>query len=209
MILREDMLELTRRMTLKRNCFARIAGAYIRDGEVDETFNINFRRLSVEEQQDKLAIAREIPFAPTNQNLKDYRFLPKAQGSGSMWQFLMALNKCQLKNDALLDVIYEEILKRYPSEENYAILFFQGVYDIPRKGSDKESQWESEEMYPFIIGAICPLYGEYEPGLPETGFLFPAYRMRCGDMDRINFYNYEENDPPRELLALFGIVSVD
>lgn len=26
---REDMLELTRRMTLKRNCFDRIAGAYM------------------------------------------------------------------------------------------------------------------------------------------------------------------------------------
>lgn len=29
---REDMLELTRRMTLKRNCFDRTAGAYL-DGE--------------------------------------------------------------------------------------------------------------------------------------------------------------------------------
>ena len=29
---REDMLELTRRMTPKRNCFSRIAGAYF-DGE--------------------------------------------------------------------------------------------------------------------------------------------------------------------------------
>lgn len=26
---REDMLELTRRMTVKRNCFGRIAGAYL------------------------------------------------------------------------------------------------------------------------------------------------------------------------------------
>lgn len=26
---REDMLELTRRMTLKRNCFDKIAGAYL------------------------------------------------------------------------------------------------------------------------------------------------------------------------------------
>lgn len=28
---RDDMLELTRRMTLKRNCFDRIAGAYFDD----------------------------------------------------------------------------------------------------------------------------------------------------------------------------------
>ena len=34
MICREDMLELTRRMTVKRNCFTRVAGAYF---DVPET----------------------------------------------------------------------------------------------------------------------------------------------------------------------------
>ena len=49
---REDMLELTRRMTLKRNCFDRIAGAYLdRDGFVDGTFNKNFRQLSLPDQR--------------------------------------------------------------------------------------------------------------------------------------------------------------
>ena len=52
---REDMLELTRRMTLKRNCFDRIAGAYLdRDGFVDGTFNKNFRQLSLPDQQKNL-----------------------------------------------------------------------------------------------------------------------------------------------------------
>lgn len=47
MINREDMQELTRRMTPARNCFDRIAGAYINDlGEVDETFNVHFGKLS-------------------------------------------------------------------------------------------------------------------------------------------------------------------
>ena len=41
---REDMLELTRRMTLKRNCFDRIAGANIdKEGFVDGTFNRHFQ----------------------------------------------------------------------------------------------------------------------------------------------------------------------
>lgn len=41
MIKREDMLELTRRMTPSRTCFDRIAGAYISDtGEIEDTFNI-------------------------------------------------------------------------------------------------------------------------------------------------------------------------
>ena len=44
---RDDMLELTRRMTLKRNCFDRIAGAYLdKDGFVDGTFNKNQQEFS-------------------------------------------------------------------------------------------------------------------------------------------------------------------
>ena len=40
MINREDMLELTRRMTVKRTSMTRIAGGYLdRDGYIDGTFN--------------------------------------------------------------------------------------------------------------------------------------------------------------------------
>ncbi len=47
MINREDMLELTRRMTPNRHCFDRVAGAYMTaDGEIDDTFNIHFLKLS-------------------------------------------------------------------------------------------------------------------------------------------------------------------
>ena len=52
---REDMLELTRRMTLKRNCFDRIAGAYLdEEGFVDGTFNKHFQKLSQKDQQTNL-----------------------------------------------------------------------------------------------------------------------------------------------------------
>ena len=47
MINRDDMLELKRRMTPSRNCFARIAGAYMdEEGFEDGTFNIHFRKIS-------------------------------------------------------------------------------------------------------------------------------------------------------------------
>ena len=43
---REDMLELTRRMTVSRNCFSRIAGAYMdEEGFIDGTVNTHFLRL--------------------------------------------------------------------------------------------------------------------------------------------------------------------
>ena len=42
MINREDMLALTRRMTVKRTSMTRIAGGYLdRDGYIDGTFNLS------------------------------------------------------------------------------------------------------------------------------------------------------------------------
>ena len=47
MINREDMLELTRRMTPSRTCMDRIAGGYMdEDGFLDGSFNIHFLKLS-------------------------------------------------------------------------------------------------------------------------------------------------------------------
>ena len=56
MINREDMLELTRRMTLARTSFTRIAGCYVdADGDFDGSFNINFLKLSPSEKTKNLA----------------------------------------------------------------------------------------------------------------------------------------------------------
>ena len=52
MIDRNDMLELTRRLTPERSSVGRIAGAYFdAEGYVDGTFNINFLKLSVPERK--------------------------------------------------------------------------------------------------------------------------------------------------------------
>ena len=52
---REDMLELTRRMTVKRHCFSRIAGAYMdEEGFVDGTFNTHFLNLTTKEKETYL-----------------------------------------------------------------------------------------------------------------------------------------------------------
>ena len=52
MINREDMLELSRRMTPARTHFDRIAGAYFdEEGFVDGTFNTHFLKLSTTERR--------------------------------------------------------------------------------------------------------------------------------------------------------------
>ena len=133
---REDMLELTRRMTVKRSCFTRVAGAYMdADGFPDGTFNIHFMKLSAAEQEKNLKIARAVPFADTNRQLKAYAFPGNAGMSAQIQRLLLGLNDCGLKNDALLDTLYEMIGERCRAEAEYAVIVFHGSYDVPLKAS--------------------------------------------------------------------------
>ena len=146
MINREDMLELTRRMTPARTSFTRIAGCYVdADGDFDGSFNINFLKLSASEKTKNLAIAKTIPFAETNTKLKKYEIQPENQKTGSMWQLLMALRDCELKNDALMDTLYDIIMENIRITTPYAIYVFHDNYDIPAKAAGKERLGESEE----------------------------------------------------------------
>lgn len=188
-IVREDMLELTRRMTIKRNCFDRIAGAYLdEEGYIDGTFNIHFLKLSGAEKSKNLEIAKAIPFASTNEELVELWFEEEEEKPGGVWQMLMAIRESELKNDGLLELFYEWLAEQKKIKGPYGIYFFHGNYDIPLKGSDKEAQRESEEVYRFVLCAICPLIGEYEPGEPVGGFLFPAFKDRSTDLYRINVF---------------------
>ena len=207
MINREDMLELTRRMTLSRTSFTRIAGCYVdRDGDFDGSFNTNFLKLSAAERTKKLKLAKEIPFSPTNVNLKKYEFTQRMRKPGSMWQLLMAMNECGLKNDALMDTFYDVVMEKYRTSSDYTILVFHDRYDIPAKASDNERLWESEEVFEYMICAICPLTGEYEPGKPECGFLFPAFTDRSGDLNHIAVFQADTGRPHDEILEVLGLM---
>ena len=206
MINREDMLELTRRMTPKRTSMTRIAGSYMdADGFVDGTFNTNFLKLSGTDKEKNLAIAKTIPFAETNKNLKQYKFAPNAMKAGSMWQLLMGIKTSGLKNDALLDTFYELVGEIYKTNHDYAVYLFHDRYDVPGKASDHERVGESEEVYEYIICTICPVTGDYEAGKPECGFIFPAFTDRSADINHVNIYQADVERPHLELVKLLGV----
>ncbi|MCH1983290.1 DUF4317 domain-containing protein [Ruminococcus sp. OA3] len=208
MINREDMLELTRRMTLSRTSITRIAGSYMdSDGEIDGTFNTNFLKLSSAEKGKKLLIAKEIPFSPTNENLRRYKFPDHSMKPGSIWQLLMGIKSCGLKNDVLMETFYELTAEYYQSDQDYAVLVFHDRYDIPVKAADHERLWESEEVFEYIICAVCPLKGDYEPDKPVCGFLFPAFSDRSEEPNCVDVFQADSRHPHLELLYMLGITT--
>lgn len=189
MINREDMLELTRRMTPARSSVARIAGAYFdEEGYVDGTFNTHFLKLSPAERSKNLNLAKTVLISKTNEELKEYKIPKDSRKQGSIWQLLDGIKEAGLKNDAFLDILYELIGERLPKGEQAACYLYFGQYDIPVKGRDKEWLEGSEEVYTYLLCTVSPLKEEYKPGKPEFGFLYPAFRDRSGNESYINIY---------------------
>ena len=159
MINRDDMLELTRRMTPARASVGRIAGAYFdEEGYVDGTFNTNFLKLSASERTRNLNMAKTVLISKTNEQLKEYRITKEMGKPGSVWQLLDGVKESEMK------------------------------YDVPVKGTDKEWLEGSEEVYTYLLCVISPLTGEYEPGTPEFGFLYPAFKDRSTGWEFVNVY---------------------
>ena len=181
MINREDMLELTRRMTPARTCMDRIAGGYMDgDGEIDGSFNVHFLKLSAKEKERNLAIAKAVPFSRTNEQLKEYDFSAQDERPGSVWQLLMAMRECGLKNDALNETFYELVGEKFRADGGYAVFLFHGTYDVPLKASDKESLWESEEVYEYLICTVSPLAGNMRRGSRNGDFCFRRFPIGAG-----------------------------
>lgn len=189
---REDMLALTRRMTVTRTSMRRIAGMYVdQEGEMDGTFNIRFLKLSPAERERNLALAKQIPFAGTNTQLRRY-FLPdSAKQKDSVWKLLAGIRDAELENDALLDLFYECFMEGEYRGSSYGIFFFHDIYDIPAKASDHERLGESEQTYSYLICAVCPVTGEYEAGDPVWGFLYPAYVEGGAAVNCVDVYEKE------------------
>ena len=200
---REDMLAITRRMTVKRTSVTRIAGAYMDpDGFIDGTFNTRVLKLSGADRAKNLEIAKTIPFAQTNGNLKRYVIPENSRGKESMYQLLMGIRSSGLENDALLEIFYEKTGERYRSDHEYGIFMFHDRYDIPSKAADHVRLGESEEMFEYLICAVCPVTGDYEAGSPECGFIFPSYAKGGALLNCIDIYQADMSCVHRELVEM-------
>ena len=190
MLNRNDMMELTRRMNLSRNCFFRIAGSYRdKEGYDDGSFNTAFLKLDQKDKIKNIEIAKAVVFADTNTELKEYDITGRDGNCAEFKSMLESLRQGGLKIDALLDVFYdimsEKYVKEFKPENDFGIFMFYGSYDIKIKGADKEYMDDSEEVYSFLICAICPVYENYDPGLPDYGFLYPSFKDRSMDAEHI------------------------
>ncbi len=221
---KKDVLELKRRFKKSECTFTRMCGCYV-NGEKEIVLNIGETFLNLEEEEfyKYLEIAKKTLSGTIGNNLLELDFPLKEEEAGGKQQFLMGLRESGLKNESLLESFYQHIIDTYDYAGNYLILIFHDAYDVMTKTSDNNKLDESEEVYEYLLCAICPVTLS-KPGLgylesenrigprirdwivnaPENGFVFPAFTDRSTDIHSVMYYTKNAKDPHPEFME-FGL----
>ena len=218
---KKDIHELKRRLTKHGCTFTRMCGCYV-DAEHNKVTNIAETFLNLEEEDfyKYLDIAKKVFSGTVGNNILELEFPMEEEAVGGKQQFLMGLRESELKNDELLDAFYDMVIASYSHPGNYLILLFHDEYDVMKKTKDNIDLDESEEVYDYLICAICPVnlskpglgYREEENcirsrirdwvvSMPDTGFVFPAFTDRSTDIHSVMFYTRDTKNPHSEFMT--------
>lgn len=219
---KKEVLEIKSRFKKSGSTFTKMCGCYVNGNkEILLNFTETFLNLEDEELYKYLEVAKKALSGTIGNNLIELDFPLEEENAGGKQQFLMGLRESKLKNQELLNSFYQLIIDSYDFAGNYLILVFHDAYDIMTKTTDNSKLDESEEVYEYILCAICPValtkpglgYLEAENrigprnrdwavGAPENGFIFPAFTERSTDIHSVMFYTKNAKEPHKELMEL-------
>ncbi len=220
MLQNKDIAELKRRFKKESCTFTRMCGCYV-DANKNKIveLNENFLNLDDEEFYKYLEIAKKALSGTIGNNLLELKFAEGEDISGGKQQYLLGLRESGLKNPELLEHLYDMIIENYDYVGNYLILIFHDTYDIITKTNDDLKLDESEEVFQYLLCAICPVnlskpglgYREDEHrigariqdrvvGMPDVGFLFPSFVDRSADVNTLTYYVRDAKDSHKDFV---------
>lgn len=218
---KKEVLELKKRFKKDQATFTRLVGCYV-DCNKNKICKFGGKFLTLEEDEyfKYLEIANKVLSGTVGNNLLDLAFPIEEEEVGGRQQILMALRDTGLEDETLLDTYYDLVIDTYEEAGNYLILLYLDSYDVPTRTKDNINVDESEEVYTYLLTAICPvslskpglgyLEGEkrigprirdWVVGAPDTGFLFPAFNDRSSDIHSVLFYTKNTKEPHSEFMA--------
>ena len=218
---KKEVLELKRRFKKDAATFTRVCGCYV-DGNHNKIckFGNTFLNLEEDEYYKYLEIANKALSGTLGNNLLELNFPIEEEEVGGRQHILMALRASKLEDDNLLDTFYDLVIDTYDHAGNYLIVLFHDAYDVMTRTSDNNNLDESEEVYEYLICAICPVdlskpglgfleeehrigprVRDWVVGAVDTAFLVPAFNDRSTDIHSTLFYTKNTKEPHSEFMA--------
>ena len=218
---KQEISEIKKLFHPRKCSITRICGCYV-DGEKNKkaTFRQPFLALPEEEMFKYFEIFKKCLSGSPGNNLLTLEFPLKSEEPGGTQEFLYRLKGSELKDDALLEEYYDKIIQSYEYVGNYLILLIHDVYDVPGKTTDGlDMEDASDEIYEYILSCICPVelskpglsynaeennfrnrIRDWVVGMPQMGFLFPAFHDRSTDLHSVLYYTRDGEEFQQTLL---------
>lgn len=218
---KKDVMELKKRFKKESCSIDRLAGCYV-DANKNKAIKFNeiFLNMDDEEFYKYLEIAKKTLTGTLGNNILELDFPLEEEATGGKQHFLYALRNDGLSSDDLLDRLYDLIIDSYNYVGNYLILVFHDTYDIITKTSDNMKLDESEEVYEYLLVSICPVVlskaglgvredenrigariRDWIVGVPDLGFLFPAFDNRSADIHKVDYFIRDAKDSHSEVIS--------
>lgn len=218
---KKEVLELKRRFKKEAATFTRVCGCYVDENHNKVCkFGNTFLNLEEDEFYKYLEIANKALSGTIGNNLLELKFPIEEEEVGGRQHILMALRASKLEDENLLDTFYDLVIDTYDHAGNYLIVLFHDAYDVMSRTSDNNNLDESEEVYEYLICAICPVdlskpglgfleeehrigprVRDWVVGAVDTAFLFPAFNDRSTDIHSTLFYTKNTKEPHSEFMA--------
>ncbi len=229
---RQEINEIRKLFTKQNSRISRICGCYVTaEKEKRSELKEAFGSLPEEEMYKYLEIFKKVLSGPIGRSQinMEFPFDPDTGAAPEGESVLLALRDSQLKDEELLEAFYDRIIANYQHPENFLILLIHGAYDIPRKGTDGfEMADASDYVYHFVLCALCPVslakpalcydgdkntitsrIRDWVVGMPEIGFLYPAFNDRQPDVNALLYYTKDTENLHGELPDAFGLAIPD
>ncbi|MCI9069260.1 DUF4317 domain-containing protein [Clostridium sp.] len=217
---KKDILELKKRFKKDHCTFTKMCGCYV-NGEKNILLKFRETFLNLEEDDyfKYLEIAKKVLSGTIGNNILELNFELNEEHINEKQLSFMKLKNSGLKDDALVNEFFNSIIENYDYTGNFLILIFHDAYDVITKTKDNIKLDESEEVYEYILCAICPVelskaglrYFEQENEIksrvrdwvveaPSNGFVFPAFINRSSDVNSVMYYTKNAKDTHPELM---------
>lgn len=225
-MLREtDINELKKRLIKGNNAMNRLQGVYV-NADKEKALYVKEALLSLEESLyfKYISIAEKLFNKKIGERMLPVPFDMKKEKEPEQLLQSAVTAAAMGVSDGAIETLYDKIIAAYNYPGNYLILIYSDTYDIPRAGTDNIDQGESEDVYTYIMCAICPvdltaagLQCDTSRGIlrtldrhkaveePSCGFIYPAFEDRAEERDRVMFYTAKPKEIPHDLMEGLGL----
>lgn len=221
---KKEVLEIKKRIKKDSCTFTKVCGCYVSaEGNKITKLNETFLNLEDDEMFKYMEIAKKVLSGKEGNNILTLGM----EDDNEMKKMLLGLRNDGLKSEELAEAFYDHVIENHlVTDSNYLILLFHDAYDVIKKGADGRSLEDSDEVYEYILCAICPVklskpglgYKEAENSIgarardwvvdaPSFGFVYPAFNDRSADIHSIMYYTKKPADD--QSLFMGGVLGCD